>query len=295
MFFKSDLRKKVETKGTIKKEIAKQRKPIKKILDKIKNVKRIVKLKDEWVKTGINGLDSLFNKGIPRGTSMLIAGGPGSGKTILCLQILNNAAVRGEKALYISLEESEDRLKKHMDDFNWDAKSFEKKGLLKIRRIDPFIISRNVEALLAKAKGELKMKIENVSELIPRGFKPRWIIIDSLTALSASFRENSDTYRVYIEQLFRYLEKIGVTSFLISETEQIPTKYSPSGVEEFLADGVLVLYNVRKGPVRESAIEILKLRGGAHQKKIVAMEIVDKKGIVVYPEQEIIGGLENEK
>jgi len=290
MFFKSSS-KKVE--ATIKKEITKQRKPIKKILSKIKHVKRIVKLKDDWVKTGVNGLDALFNKGIPRGTSMLIAGGPGSGKTILCLQILNNAAARGENGLYISLEESEDRLKKHMEDFNWDVKSLEKKGLLKIRRIDPFLISRNVEALLAKAKGELRMKLE-VSELIPRGFKPKWIFIDSLTALSAAFRENSDTYRVYIEQLFRYLEKIGVTSFLISETEQIPTKYSPSGVEEFLADGVLVLYNIRKGPIRESAIEILKLRGGAHQKKIVAMEIADKKGIVIYPEQEIIGGLENE-
>lgn len=289
MFFKLPFRR------SLKKEIIKQRKQIKRVLDKTKHVKKPAKPKDEWFKTGIPGFDALFKKGIPMGSSILIAGGPGSGKTIFCLQVINNVVANGEKALYISLEESEERLKKHMHDFNWDAEGFEKKGLLKIKRIDPFRISRNVEALLAKAKGELTIKIEEIGELVPKGFNPDWIFIDSLTALSAAFKEDSDNYRVYIEQLFRYLESKKVTSFLISETEQIPIKYSVSGVEEFLADGVVVLYNIRKGSIRESAIEILKLRGGAHQKKIVAMEITDKEGIIVYPEQEIIGGLENEK
>jgi len=282
-------------KRNLKKEIIKQRKQIKGVLDKTRHVKKAIKPKNEWFKTGIPGFDALFKKGIPRGTSILVAGGPGSGKTIFCLQITNNIAVNGEKVLYISLEESEERLKKHMHDFKWDAEHLEKKGLLKIKRIDPFRISRNVEALLAKAKGELIMDIEEIGELVPRGFEPDWIFIDSLTALSAAFKEDNDSYRVYIEQLFMYLEKRKVTSFLISETEQIPVKYSPSGVEEFLADGVVVLYNIRKGSIRESAIEVLKLRGGAHYKKIVALEIADNKGIIVYPEQEIIGGLENEK
>ncbi len=63
-------------------------------------------------------------------------------------------------------------------------------------------------------------------------------------------------------------------------------------MEEFLADGVVVLYNIQKGDIRENAIEVLKLRGAKHLKKIVAMQIVDDKGIVVYPEQEVFGGLE---
>jgi KaiC/GvpD/RAD55 family RecA-like ATPase len=78
---------------------------------------------------------------------------------------------------------------------------------------------------------------------------------------------------------------------LITETKQIPETFSPTGVEEFLADGVVVLYNIRKGDIRENAIEVLKLRGAKHLKKIVAMQIVDGEGIAVYPEQEVFGGL----
>ena len=51
----------------------------------------------EFIKTGIPGLDSLFEYGIPKNTSSLIAGGTGSGKTLLCLQILINAAKEGKK------------------------------------------------------------------------------------------------------------------------------------------------------------------------------------------------------
>ena len=59
-------------------------------------------------------------------------------------------------------------------------------------------------------------------------------------------------------------------------------------LEEFLADGVIVFYNLKHGNVRENAIEVLKLRGAKHQKKIVAMQVTNQ-GIVVYPEQEVFG------
>ena len=52
------------------------------------------------------------------------------------------------------------------------------------------------------------------------------------------------------------------------------------------------MYNTQRGNVRESAIEVLKMRGAQHQKKIVAMQIESGKGIVVYPEQEVFGGVE---
>ena len=276
----------------IRKEISKQRKKIKKSTLRLK-IKTKSSDKSEWVKTGITGLDELLEKGIPRGVSVLIAGGAGSGKTIACLQIANHAAMNNEKVLYISLEESELRLKKHMHDFGWNHEKLEKKNLLRINRIDPFKIAKSVEALLAKKKGGLKMNIEGINELIPKNFRPDWIIIDSLTALASAFKDEETTYRIYIEQLFRYLEKLNVTSFLISETEQIPVRFSKSGVEEFLADGVIVLYSIQHGDLRENAIEVLKLRGAKHQKKIVAMQIT-KKGIVVYPEQEVFKGIEKE-
>ena len=97
-------------------------------------------------------------------------------------------------------------------------------------------------------------------------------------------------YRIFIEQLFRYLESLGITSFLISETGQIPVKFSESGVEEFLADGVIILYNIKSGNVWESAVEILNMRGTSFQRKIVAMKIEGDKGIVVYYGQEVFKG-----
>ena len=245
-----------------------------------------------WVETGVEGLDDLLGKGLPRGTSIILAGGPGSGKTILGLQISNHAAKKGEKVLYISLEEPSNRLKEHMCDFNWNPELLEKKGFLKIIRANPFAISRNVEALLAKEKGELTIDLEEIEELIPENFKPDWIILDSVTALEAAFKDEEETYRIYVTQLFRYFEKLGVTSFLISETENIPEIYSKTGVEEFLADGVIVIYHIKKGNLRERAIEVLKLRGVAHKSKIVAMQIVSEKGIEVYPEQQIFGNIE---
>ena len=173
------------------------------------------------VRTGIPGFDDLFELCIPQGSSVLVAGGAGSGKKILCLQILENHTSKGEKCLYMSFEESEERLMKHMEDFGWNPRELEKKGFLKIQRFNPFDITRSVDALLAKAKGELLIEIEPI--LIPKDFIPEIIVLDSLTAIASAFVGKEDSYRIYIEQLFRFFEKIKSTTFLITETEQIPT------------------------------------------------------------------------
>ncbi len=245
----------------------------------------------QYIRTGIKGFDELFEKGIPKGSATVIAGGCGSGKTIMCLQILAEAARKGEKCLYMSFEESEDKLRQHMKDFSWNPHELEKKGSLVIKRFSIFDIARSIDALLAKRKGELLIDVKPI--ILPDGFKPDLVVVDSLTAIASAF-VGSDTYRSYIEQLFRFLEDIKTTSFLITETEQIPRIFSPTGVEEFLADGVVVLYNIRKGDIRENAIEVLKMRGSRHKKKIVAMQMTNR-GMEVFPEQEVFSGIDNEK
>ena len=241
---------------------------------------------DTFIKTGIPGFDRLFEKGIPAGSSILLAGGAGSGKTIMGLQILANSAHKGKKCLYMSFEESEERLREHMSNFGWNPEELEKKGNLMIKRFSTFDVSRALDALLAKSRGELLIDVEPI--ILPDNFVPEIIVVDSLTAIASAFA-GREAYRSYIEHLFRYFENLRVNSFLITETQQVPTIYSPTGVEEFLADGVIVLYNVRKGDIRESAIEILKMRGSKHIKKVVAMQVVSGTGIEVYPEQEVFG------
>jgi KaiC/GvpD/RAD55 family RecA-like ATPase len=255
-----------------------------KVMDFIKSSEKEQPL--GWIKIGVPGFDEMLENGVPKGSSLLVAGGPGSGKTILCLQTLVYAANNGEKCLYISFEESVARLKQHMRDFGWNVDELEEKGLLKVIRMDPFKISRGVEAMLAKAKGELLIDMNELPDLFPGGFKPNRIVLDSLSALGAAFLEGETGYRIYIEQLFRFFEKIGVTSFLISETGHVPTVYSRTGIEEFLADGVIVFYNVRRGNMRVRAIEILKMRGARHEKKIVPFEI-GNNGITIFPTEPI--------
>lgn len=268
-------------------QLLEQRMPISSIVAKAEEPEE--KKKNKFIKTEVPGFDDLLEQGIPQGATMLVAGGAGSGKTIFCLQILANHAAKGEKCLYMSFEESEEKLKQHMEDFGWKSRELENKGVLKIQRFNPFDITRSVDALLAKAKGELLIEIEPI--LIPKDFTPDIIVLDSLTAIASAFVGKEDSYRVYIEQLFRFFEKIQATTFLITETEQIPKIFSTTGVEEFLADGVIVLYSIKRGNIRENAIEILKLRGAKHQKKIVPLQITNK-GIEVYPEQELYSALE---
>lgn len=244
----------------------------------------------ESVFTGISGFDALLDSGIPRGSSILLAGGAGSGKTIMALQVLYNHALKGDKCLYMSFEESEERLIRHMSQFGWDAQKLIKKGNLVIQRLNPFEITRSVDALLMKAKGELMIDVNPV--IFPNHFRPSIVVVDSLSAIASAFTGKEDSYHIYIEQLFRLFEEMGATSLLITETQQVPTVFSTTGVEEFLADGVVVIYNIKRGNIRERAIEVLKLRGAGHKKKIVAMSI-GSNGIEVFPEQEVFGGVEN--
>jgi circadian clock protein KaiC len=256
----------------------------------------------EWAKTGIPGFDDLISKGIPPGRNILIAGGPGTGKTIFCLQSLYNVARMGKDCLYITFEETPVSLIQHMKGFGWRFKvaggkeapwtlaieSPGKRGKIVIARQDPFKIARSVEALLAKAAGHLRIKMEGIPELIPSTVKPYMIALDSISALESAFVGKPEHYRIYIEQLFRLFEETGATTFLITETEEAPSRFSKTGVEEFLADGVFVLYNFKVRDTRARAIEILKLRGAEHERKIVPFTI-GKSGMEVFPNERVYG------
>ncbi|MBW2990731.1 AAA family ATPase [Candidatus Woesearchaeota archaeon] len=241
----------------------------------------------ETIKVGVPGFDELITNGIPKGSSILLSGGPGTGKTTFCLQVVKQAAENKEKCLYLTFEEGVVELKQHMKNYGWDPVKVEKEGNLLIKKMKPFELSRSVEALLAKASGELTIELNEVEGIIPKGFKPDRIILDSLSAVAAAFTDKEEGYRIYIEQLFSLFKRIGATSFLITEIEQEARKYSRSGVEEFLADAVFVFYNIRRKNVRQNALEILKIRGTKHQKKIVPFKIISNQGIIVYPQEEV--------
>lgn len=243
-----------------------------------------------FYKTLVPGFDDLFAQGIPEGSSVLVEGGPGSGKTIFCLQTTFNACRQGKKALYMSFEEPEENLRSHMRNFGWDSSEYEKKGLLMIKRFNALDIARSVEALLSEAKKELLIEVQPI--LIPREFKPDVICVDSLTSISSAFSGEESRFRIYLEQFFRYLETSGITSLLIRETA-LPTHLGYVFQEQgeavsFLSDGIIALYSVIYGDgQRHRALEILKMRGSEFKRRIVEMEIANHKGVTVYPNKTI--------
>lgn len=242
--------------------------------------------------TGIRGFDSLLREGIPWGNSVLVEGGPGSGKTIFCLNLANEFCNKGLKVLYMSFEEPESRLRSHMKRFGWNPEEHEKRGLLMIKRFNALDIARSVEALLSEAKRELLIDIQPV--LIPKDFEPDLVCIDSLSSITSAFSGEESRFRIYMEQLFRYLEGHNITSFLVRETAN-PTHIGGAFVEQgeavsFLSDGIIVIYSVIYDyGNRERALEILKMRGEDIDRRIVKVAIENKKGFVVYPDQQLKG------
>ena len=244
-------------------------------------------VKEKVLVTSVNGFDKLFKRGgIPKGNSVLVAGGPGTGKSILCRQICFNLVSNGKKCMYVSFEESKERIIKSMEDFGWSVRKYVDNGDLLIQKINPLDILRMKFGSIGGSGSATELSYKIKPLVIPKDFNPDLIAVDSLSAIIAASITKDKNYRVYLQQLFSFFEETQATSLLITETDPVPKRYSETGIEEFLADGIVVLYNLQKKDIRENAIEILKMRYGQHQKKIVLMEITDK-GIKVFPEKRV--------
>lgn len=234
--------------------------------------------KKVYFSTGIEGLDKMFNPGIPKGSCVIISGCPGAGKTLMALNIVKNACVNGKRCLYLSLEESEERIRDYMEGFGWKTDYFLRKGLLRIRPLGVSDVEKITDCIL---KEHTKKEIRD--SLLPHGFSPDVVVIDSLSTISSCIHQRGFNYRVYAQRLFKVLDEIGGTNFMITQNANDMGRYE---IDEFLADGIINLYYLKNGSNRERAIEVLKMRGVGHQQSTVAFGI-EKDGIKVFPEQDV--------
>jgi circadian clock protein KaiC len=239
------------------------------------------------LKTNIPGFDTLFSDGgIPKGNSVMIAGGPGTGKSLFCRQICYNLIQAGKPCMYVSFEENSDRIIRSMTAFGWDVQRYIDSGLLLIQKINPLDILRIKFGSLGGSGSaqELSYKIKPL--VIPKDFHPEVIVVDSLSAIIAASTTKEKNYRVYLQQLFSFFEETNATSLLITETDPLPKRFSESGIEEFLADGIIVLYNIQMEEGRKNAIEVLKMRYAKHVKQIIELEITNQ-GLQIHADKQI--------
>jgi KaiC/GvpD/RAD55 family RecA-like ATPase len=251
----------------------------------------------ERAPTGINGLDEMLNGGIPKGYTILVAGGPGSGKSTLAMQFLMNGVTQyNENGIYISLEERATDIIKNFSAYGWD--------LTKVKIISMIpqkaSLATDVKYLTpeeAAGKGveknylELnpkKFSVDTAKDIIIREVaktNAKRMVIDSLAGFSMQI-EDPFEIRQEILGLSNLLNNLGCTSLLLTEMPEGQGGISRYGIEEFICQGVIALYNIRKGSERVRGLEILKMRGTRHSQKICMMEIGDT-GIVVYPNESL--------
>lgn len=224
--------------------------------------------------TGIDGLDAILNGGIPQGHCVLLAGSCGTGKTVLTQQFLFEGAKNGENGIYLSLVEPKEKLVRNMKSFSFFDDSVMESGKVKLVDVTQDVRLRgmemsNVEGLI----GVIKKVVEENNA--------KRIVIDSITALCEGL-EDDDKIRNFIFELNFLLSYLECTSILISEIPPQTFRYSIFGVEEFIADGVILLTEFeRKGDLIR-ALQVIKMRGVSHSRNKQVLEILDD-GVTLIP------------
>jgi len=232
----------------------------------------------EKLQTGIPGFELISQGGLPKGRTTLAAGTAGSAKTVMAAQFLaEGIKTAGEKGVFVTFEESPDDICKNMGSLGWNITNWVTEG--KWAFVDAShepdqeeIVAGNFDfqALLSR----IEYAIKNVGA--------SRVVMDSLGAIFAQY-DNTSIVRREMLRLSSALKKMGVTTFITAERSQEYGEIARYGVEEFVADNVMILRNTLENEKRRRTIEILKFRGTMHQKGEYPFTILPGKGINVIP------------
>lgn len=238
----------------------------------------------QYVPTGIPGVDkALADQGIPRGHTILIAGGPGSGKTTFATQFLYKGATEyGEPAVYITLDEDPEDMKKNMSKFGWDLDQLEREKKLIFINVSPVRVGPTEKAGLVQL-GMKEFKLIKLLEAIRTGIEQvqaKRVVIDPITIFTLQYPD--ETERIYaMRDLIADFRKTGCTNLLISELKGTGLEREHQ-FEEYLAQGVILLRTLIKGDKLLRMFQVTKMRGLAVDTQPRPYEITDD-GIQVYP------------
>ena len=234
----------------------------------------------ERVVTGIPGFDDILHGGIPRRNVVLLAGGPGTGKSIFGYQYLYNGLKKGEHGILVALEEHPVQIRISMSQFGWDVSEYEAAGEFAI--VDAFTAgigeAAKRERYVVRAPDDFQSLIDVLRAAI-REVKAERVVVDSVTTL---YITKPVLARSMVLQLKKILSGMGCTSILISQVSVTERGFGGPGVEH-AADGIVRLdLDEINGELRRSLI-VWKMRGTAHSMKRHPFEITGS-GIIVKKE-----------
>ncbi|MGZ5485589.1 MAG: ATPase domain-containing protein [Nitrososphaeraceae archaeon] len=225
----------------------------------------------ERLSTGIAGLDALIEGGIPKGFTVLIAGNPGSGKTVLTTHFLYAGLTKNENGIYVSFTEADYSFYNNTDRFGMKFREFEKQN--KFSFID----------FSAVTQDGIQDALEEVLATIKETHAKR-IVIDSFSAIFQAFVNPNDARIVLHVVLGKMLRAEGVTTMVIGEVP-IGSASIGAGIEEFVADGIIKLEHgfTNASPI---ILKVIKMRTTLIDREphICALK---EHGMVVFPKKSI--------
>lgn len=206
----------------------------------------------ERVPTGVSRLDAMLGgKGYYRGSTVLVSGTAGSGKTSLAAHFVNAACERGERCLYFAFEESPQQIVRNMRSIGIDLERWVKKGLLRFHAIRSTVYG-------------LEMHLVTAHKMINE-FKPDAVVLDPIGNLTMAGSE-SDTTSTLI-RLMDFLKSQKITAVWTNLTSGSEKETSNVGISS-LVDTWLLLRDIELGGERNRAMYVLKSRGMAHSNQI---------------------------
>lgn len=227
------------------------------------------------IDVGIEGLDEMIQGGLPERSLMVAVGEAGTGKTTFGLQFLHEAIQNGERAVFITLEESRERVVQSATDKGWKFDKHVEDGNLAVIDIDPIEMANSLTSI----RNELPRLVEE--------FGASRLVLDSVSLLEMMYDDQSKR-RTEIYDFTKSLKQAGVTTMLTSEASEDNPFASRYGIIEYLTDAVVVLRYIRPEDFRETrlAVEIQKIRDANHSRETKPYEITHQ-GISVYRQANI--------
>lgn len=239
------------------------------------------------IDTGINGLDELVGGGFPEGRVILIIGGPGAGKTILCSQFLYRGIYENqENGVFVSLDESKDDFYSEMQLFGWDFSKAENER--KFAFVDATRISRlaMLKERIYKEEHSLRSKQLSIDRLVEelqakiQQVEAKRLAVDTLAALIYRFPDPVER-RTIVVDLIDSLKDLGATSLVTTELQHLGLDRNALE-EEFLVHGVIVMQTLFSGGTPVRAMQIEKMRKANVNLSLLPYSI-SQNGIEVFP------------
>ena len=210
-------------------------------------------------------LDKMLGGGLDRGTSTLLLGPAGTGKSVVAAQYACAAARRGEKVAIFGFDELREITVSRADHLGMKMSALVDSGQIIVQQIDP----------AEMGPGKFSCRID---ELIKQGV--RIVVIDSLNGYLQSMPAERYMY-IHLHELLTYLGQLGVTTIInMAQSGLVGSVQSPAEIS-YIADAVVLLrYFEHEGHVRK-ALSVVKKRTGQHEDTIRELSIAPGSGLVV--------------